>query len=110
MLTHVRRFRHEVARSGLDGCRGWPLRNAAGTLCALALQRDRQLGLGRQVAAVGRRDDLAVALGQGCSGAAACASFELTPEQEAELDDAIAEANRDGWIPAEQVIAELRRR
>ena len=36
--------------------------------------------------------------------------LELTPEEEAELDDAIAEANRDGWIPAEQVIAELRRR
>jgi len=35
--------------------------------------------------------------------------LELTPEEEAELDDAIAEANRDGWIPAEQVIAELRR-
>lgn len=37
-------------------------------------------------------------------------ALELTPEEEAELDDAIAEANRDGWIPAEQVIAELRRR
>jgi len=36
--------------------------------------------------------------------------LELTPEEEAELDDAIAEADRDGWIPAEQVIAELRRR
>ena len=36
--------------------------------------------------------------------------LELTPEQEAELDDAIAEADRDGWIPAEQVIAELRHR
>jgi len=35
---------------------------------------------------------------------------ELTPEEEAELDDAIAEADRLGWIPAEQVIAELRRR
>lgn len=35
---------------------------------------------------------------------------ELTPEEEAELDDAVAEAERDGWIPAEQVIAELRRR
>jgi hypothetical protein len=38
------------------------------------------------------------------------ADLELTPEEEAELDDAIAEADRDGWIPAEQVIAELRRR
>jgi hypothetical protein len=36
--------------------------------------------------------------------------LELTTEQEAELDDAISEADRDGWIPAEQVIAELRRR
>mgnify|MGYP001558519895 CR=1 FL=1 len=36
--------------------------------------------------------------------------LELTPEEEAELDDAIAEADRVGWIPAEQVIAELRRR
>lgn len=36
--------------------------------------------------------------------------LELTPEEETELDDAIAEADRDGWIPAEQVIAELRRR
>jgi hypothetical protein len=36
--------------------------------------------------------------------------LELTSEEEAELDDAIAEADRDGWIPAEQVIAELRRR
>ena len=36
--------------------------------------------------------------------------LELTPQEEAELDDAIAEADRDGWIPAEQVIAELRRR
>jgi hypothetical protein len=36
--------------------------------------------------------------------------LELTPEEEAKFDDAIAEANRDGWIPAEQVIAELRRR
>jgi hypothetical protein len=35
--------------------------------------------------------------------------LELTPEEEAELDDAIAEADRLGWIPAEQVIAELRR-
>lgn len=35
---------------------------------------------------------------------------ELRPEEEAELDDAIAEADRLGWIPAEQVIAELRRR
>jgi hypothetical protein len=35
---------------------------------------------------------------------------ELTPEEEAELDEAIAEADREGWIPAEQVIAELRRR
>jgi hypothetical protein len=35
--------------------------------------------------------------------------LELTPQEEAELDDAIAEADRDGWIPAEQVIAELRR-
>ena len=35
---------------------------------------------------------------------------ELTAEEEAELDEAIAEADRDGWIPAEQVIAELRRR
>jgi hypothetical protein len=35
---------------------------------------------------------------------------ELTPEEEAELDFAIAEADREGWIPAEQVIAELRRR
>jgi hypothetical protein len=26
------------------------------------------------------------------------------------LDDAIADADRAGWIPAEQVIAELRRR
>ena len=31
----------------------------------------------------------------------------LIPDDEAELDDAIAEAERDGWIPAEQVIAEL---
>jgi hypothetical protein len=37
-------------------------------------------------------------------------NLELTPQEEAELDDAIAEADRDGWIPAEQVIAELRRR
>jgi hypothetical protein len=36
--------------------------------------------------------------------------LELTPEEEAELDDAIADADRDGWIPAEQVITELRRR
>jgi hypothetical protein len=36
--------------------------------------------------------------------------LELTPEEEADLDEAIAEADRDGWIPAEQVIAELRRR
>lgn len=36
--------------------------------------------------------------------------LELTPEEAAEIDDAIAEADRDGWIPAEQVIAELRRR
>jgi hypothetical protein len=36
--------------------------------------------------------------------------LELTTEQEAELDDAISEADRYGWIPAEQVIAELRRR
>ena len=36
--------------------------------------------------------------------------LELTPEQEAELDEATAEADRAGWIPAEQVIAELRRR
>jgi hypothetical protein len=36
--------------------------------------------------------------------------LELTPEEEAELDEAIAEADREGWIPAEQVIAELRRR
>jgi hypothetical protein len=36
--------------------------------------------------------------------------LELTPQEEAELDDAIAEADRDGWIPADQVIAELRRR
>ena len=36
--------------------------------------------------------------------------LELTSEEEAELDDAIVEADRDGWIPAEQVIAELRRR
>jgi hypothetical protein len=35
---------------------------------------------------------------------------ELTAEEEAELDEAIAEADRGGWIPAEQVIAELRRR
>ena len=35
---------------------------------------------------------------------------ELTAEEEAELDEAIAEADRDDWIPAEQVIAELRRR
>jgi hypothetical protein len=35
---------------------------------------------------------------------------ELTPEEEAELDEAIAEADREGWIPAQQVIAELRRR
>jgi hypothetical protein len=35
-------------------------------------------------------------------------ALELTPEQEAELDEAIAEADRDGWIPAETVIAELR--
>lgn len=34
---------------------------------------------------------------------------ELTADEEAELDEAIAEADRDGWIPAEQVIAELRR-
>jgi hypothetical protein len=34
---------------------------------------------------------------------------ELTAEEEAELDEAIAEADRDGWIPAEQVIAELQR-
>jgi hypothetical protein len=36
--------------------------------------------------------------------------LELTPEEEAEFDEAIDEAGRDGWIPAEQVIAELRRR
>jgi hypothetical protein len=35
--------------------------------------------------------------------------LELPPEEEAELDEAIAEADRDGWIPAEQIIAELRR-
>ena len=28
---------------------------------------------------------------------------ELAPEEEAELDDAIAEADRVGWIPAEHV-------
>ena len=33
--------------------------------------------------------------------------LELTPEEEAKLADAIAEAERIGWIPAEQVIAEL---
>jgi hypothetical protein len=38
------------------------------------------------------------------------AGHELTPDEEAELDDVIAEADRLGWIPAEQVIAELRRR
>jgi hypothetical protein len=37
-------------------------------------------------------------------------NLELTPQEEAELDEAIAEADRDGWIPAEQVISELRRR
>jgi hypothetical protein len=37
-------------------------------------------------------------------------ALELTPEEEAELDDAVAEAELDGWIPAEQEIAELRRR
>jgi len=36
--------------------------------------------------------------------------LELTLEEEAELDEAIAEADREGWIPAQQVIAELRRR
>lgn len=36
--------------------------------------------------------------------------LELTAEEDAELDEAIAEADREGWIPAEQVIAELRRR
>ncbi len=36
--------------------------------------------------------------------------LELTPEEEAELDDAIAEADRVGWIPAEPMITELRRR
>ena len=34
--------------------------------------------------------------------------LELTTEEEAELDDAIAEADRGGWIPAEQVLAELK--
>jgi hypothetical protein len=38
------------------------------------------------------------------------ATISAPPEEEAELDDATAEADRDGWIPAEQVIAELRRR
>jgi hypothetical protein len=37
-------------------------------------------------------------------------ALELTPEEEAELDDAVAEAELDGWIPAEQVITELGRR
>lgn len=36
--------------------------------------------------------------------------LDRTPEEEAEIDDAIAEADRDGWIPAEQVITGLRRR
>lgn len=36
--------------------------------------------------------------------------LELTAEEEAELDEAIAEADREGWLPAEQVTAELRQR
>jgi hypothetical protein len=36
--------------------------------------------------------------------------LELSADEESELDEAIAEADREGWIPAEQVIAELRRR
>jgi hypothetical protein len=36
--------------------------------------------------------------------------LELTAEEEVELNEAIAETAREGWIPAEQVIAELRRR
>ncbi|HEX3476331.1 MAG TPA: hypothetical protein VHT91_15000 [Kofleriaceae bacterium] len=36
--------------------------------------------------------------------------LELSADEESELDEAIAEADRKGWIPAEQVIAELRRR
>jgi hypothetical protein len=40
------------------------VKRSALDLLTLALQLDRQLGLGRQVAAVGRRDDLAVVLRQ----------------------------------------------
>jgi hypothetical protein len=38
------------------------------------------------------------------------ADRDPTSAEEAEIDDAIAEADRVGWIPSEQVIAELRRR
>jgi predicted transcriptional regulator len=34
--------------------------------------------------------------------------FELTPEQLAELDESIAEADRGEVIPAEEVLRELR--
>lgn len=34
--------------------------------------------------------------------------FELTPEQLAELDESIAEADRGELIPAEEVLRELR--
>ncbi|HEX3766126.1 MAG TPA: hypothetical protein VHW23_45835 [Kofleriaceae bacterium] len=37
-------------------------------------------------------------------------ALELTAEEEAEIDEAAAEADREGWIPAEHVIAELQRR
>jgi len=34
--------------------------------------------------------------------------YELTPEQEAELDESIAQADRGELIPAEEVLRELR--
>jgi hypothetical protein len=34
--------------------------------------------------------------------------FELTPEQEAELEESIAQADRGEVVPAEQVLRELR--
>jgi hypothetical protein len=36
------------------------------------------------------------------------ADFDLTPEQEAELEESIAEADRGEVIPAEHVLRELR--
>lgn len=78
---HTRRFR------GRSRCAGYLLAKCPRPVCGeshhpehalglltLALQVRRQLDLGRQVASVGRRDDLVVVLGQGCSGTAACAA------------------------------------